>query len=348
MEDGPMKLRYSVLLWLFLLLVPVTLYSAVSDTLYLQGGDRITADVKSLSNNQLRISTNDAGAIRIEWNKIDSVAILNTMRVVLADGRIFYGRILPCGVEQAGEIWSYNREPVFVLFRQVVMLSPIEEAFINRLNGTLSTGVNYTKASKVLQMHFSGMVTYLAQKNQFDLEYSGIFTREGDSDNSQNQNGGITFRRHLPKKWFLIGQLSAESNSELQLDLRTSAGFGGGNNILLTNSMNLYAAAGLLFGREESVDLEQYNIEGKIVADYTVFIYDTPELSFSFNGSLIPSLNDFGRIRSEIRSSLKWEVLNDLFLKWSFYYIFDSRPLSGSRDERSDWGISMLGVEYDL
>ena len=95
MKDGPMKLRYSVLLWLFLLLVPVTLYSAVSDTLYLQGGDRITADVKSLSNNQLRISTNDAGAIRIEWNKIDSVAILNTMREVLADGRIFYGRILP-------------------------------------------------------------------------------------------------------------------------------------------------------------------------------------------------------------------------------------------------------------
>ena len=343
-----MKLTFIRGLPLLLLMVTGSPLSAVSDTIFLQGGDRITAEVKSLSNNQLRVSTNDAGSIRIEWNKIDSVAILNTMRVVLADGRIYYGKILPCGVEQAGEIWSFNREPVFVMFMQVVLLSPIEESFINRLNGTFSAGVNYTKASKVLQMHFSGMVTYLAQKNQFDLNYSGTFTREVDSDNSQNQNGGFTFRRHLPKKWFLIGQLGAESNSELQLDIRTSAGLGGGNSILLTNSMNLYAAAGLLFGREESVELEQYNIEGKIVADYTVFIYDSPELSFSINGSLIPSLNDLGRIRSEVRSSLKWEVLNDLFLKWSFYYIFDSRPLSGSEDERSDWGISMLGVEYDL
>lgn len=343
-----MKLQYFKILGFLLFLIPKTLYPAVRDTIYLQGGDRITADVKSLINNQLRISTEDAGAIRIEWNKIDSLAILKTMRIVLADGKIYYGRLLPCGVEKACEIWPYNREPVFVLFIQVILLAPIEETFFNRLNGTLSMGMNYTKASKVLQMHFSGAVTYLAQKNQFDLEYSGIFTRERDSKNSQNQYGGISFRRHLPKRWFLIGQINAESNSELQLDLRTSAGFGGGNSILLTNNMNLYAAAGLLFGRELSVDLEQYNIEGKIVGDYTVFIYETPELSFNFNGSLIPSLNDPGRIRSEIRSALKWEVLNDLFLKWSFYYIFDSRPLSGSEEEKSDWGISMLGIEYDL
>ena len=324
------------------------LYASKQDTIYLRNGDRITSEVKSLSNNQLRISTDDAGSIRLEWDKLDSVAILNTMRVVLADGRILYGRLLPCGEEQTCEIHRMYGEPIFVLLRQIVLLSPIEGTFFNRFDGTLSSGMSYTKASKVLQMNFTGKIKYQAEKNQFDLDYSGVFTREPEQENTQNQSGGFTFRRYLPKKWFMLGSLSGESNSELQLDLRTSAGIGGGNSILMTTSMNLYLAGGVLFGRESSSELEQYNVEGTLVADYTVFIYDSPELSFSASGNLIPSLNDLGRIRSEIRSSLNWEVVNDLYLKWSLYYLFDSKPLSGSQDDRSDWGISMLGIEYKL
>ena len=337
---------YSLLL--LLTLFSCNLSASKSDTLYLQEGDRITAEVQSLNNNQLRVSTKDAGIIRVEWNKIDSVAILNTMQIVLADGQILYGQLLPCGIDKSCLIRRTRGDPVFMQLRRIVLLSPIEDTFFNRLNGTLSSGLNYTKASKILQMHATGNITYQAEKNQFALDYSGVFTREEGMESSQNQSGGFTFRRLFPKKWFLLGQLQAESNSELQLDLRTSAGIGGGNSILLTNTMNLYTAAGLLFGREVSVDLEQYNLEGKIVADYTVFIYDSPELSFNANASLIPSLNDPGRIRSEIKSSLRWEVLNDLYLKWSFYYVFDSRPLSGSKEDKSDWGISMLGLEFKL
>lgn len=339
--------RVSIILVLIILSHSSRLY-AVNDTIYLQAGDRITAEVRSLNNNQLRISTSDAGTIRIEWSKIDSVNILNTMRIVLADGRIYYGRILPCGIAKSGKILPYGKEPINVLLMQVVILSPLEETFINRLEGTLGAGMSYTKASNVFQMHYDMNLGYQAQKNQFDLSYSGVFTRERDSETSQNQNGGITFRRYLPRKWFMLSQIIAESNTELQLDLRITAGIGGGNSIILNNSMNLYAAGGILFGRELSEDITQYNVEAKIVADYTVFIYDSPELSLNAHASIIPSLSDPGRFRTEVKSNLKWEVFNNLFLKWSFYHIFDSRPLSGGEEERNDWGINTLGVEFDL
>jgi hypothetical protein len=34
-------------------------------------------------------------------------------------------------------------------------------------------------------------------------------------------------------------------------------------------------------------------------------------------------------------------------LKWTFYYSYDSRPLSTTAS-KSDWAISLLGLEYKL
>ena len=76
------------------------------DTIYFQNGDRVTAEVKSLENNQLKLSTDDAGTVNVEWNKIDSVKILNNMRIVLDDGKIMYGKILTAGEAGKCYIWS--------------------------------------------------------------------------------------------------------------------------------------------------------------------------------------------------------------------------------------------------
>jgi hypothetical protein len=89
------------------------------------------------------------------------------------------------------------------------------------------------------------------------------------------------------------------------------------------------------------------NLEGIVGAGYSVFIYDDPEVSFNLTAAAYPSINDLGRLRSDVDSSLKWEVFNDFYLKWTFYYSFDSKPLSGS-GEKSDWAISLVGFEYKL
>ena len=72
-----------------------SLASGKIDTIYFQNGDRITGEVKSLDNNHLRLSTDDAGTIQVEWNKIDSVKILNSMRIVLQDGEVLSVKHLP-------------------------------------------------------------------------------------------------------------------------------------------------------------------------------------------------------------------------------------------------------------
>jgi len=316
------------------------------DTIYLQKGDRITGEVKSLENNYLRLSTNDVGTVKVEWNKIDSIKILNSMRIELEDGRIMYGVLLTGGIKGSCFIWRRVGDPLLMELIHIVVLSPIEEKFVDRLNGLVSSGFSYTKASDVLQVNFNGSVEYLAEKNQGEVFYDGIYTKDRDSI-TQRHHGGATFKRNLPRNWLLITTFSLESNSELKLDLRTNWGVGGGNRIIRTNFSTFFVAGGVQVNRETSKGTEQFNIESLVFAKYSVFIYDDPEVSFDIDVDVIPSLSNIGRVRSNISTNLRWEVFTDFFLKWSFYYTYDNKPLSQTA-EKSDWAVTLLGLEYKL
>jgi len=329
-----------------LIFAQVLLFGSKIDTIYFQNGDRITGEVKAMENNQLRLSTDDASTIRLEWSKVDSVKILNNMRIVLESGSILYGKILTAGERGKCYIWHREGDPLSVELLNIVSLSLLEDSFLNRFNGTLSSGFSYVKASQLMQLNISASIDYLAEKNQIHLSYDGINTRDPVSGNTQRQNGNATFRRILPKNWFLASSLTAESNSELQLDLRTSLSMGGGNLIINSNQTRFYAGIGIQGTRENSSDVNQNNLEGMLIADYSIFIYDDPEVSFNFSGDVIPSFSNPGRVRADLDSNLKWEIFNDFYLKWTFYYSFDSQPLSGS--EKTDWSVSLVGLEYKL
>jgi hypothetical protein len=343
-----MRIRHAyIILTLAAVFISCNLQAAKIDTIYFQNGDRVTAEVKSLENNRLKLSTSSVGTIYVEWNHIDSVKILNNMRIVLDEGEILYGKILPAGEAGKCYIWTFVDEPKLLELVHIVMLAPMEDKIINRLSGTLSSGFSYVKASQVMQMNFDASIKYQAERNQIELFYSGLFSQEPVTGNSQNQNGGTTFIRLLPKKWFLLSQLTMESNSEMDLDLRTSLTGAAGNAFIRTNRSYLYSGLGLQANREISLGEGQFNLEGVITSQYSVFIYDDPEVSFDLTATLIPSLTTLGRVRTNIDSSLKWEIFSDFYLKWTLWYNYDSQPLSTGA-EKNDWAVTLIGLEYKL
>ena len=216
---------------------------------------------------------------------------------------------------------------------------------MDRLTGSFSAGGSYTKANDIMQLNLNGAVTYLAEKNQLELSYDGNLTLQDTLDASERQSGGLTFLRLLPRNWFLFSELSFDSNSEQDLDLRTSFSFGGGNNLVNTNKSVLRLGGALQGSRELSKEDTQNSIEGVIAAGYSLFVYDSPKITFTFTSKLSPSLTDLGRIRTDIDSSLSWEIFSDFYLKWTFYYSFDSNPLSTTAS-KNDWSVTLLGIEY--
>ena len=94
-----------IFLLLFLAGFHLILSAQKIDTVFFQNGDKLTGEVKVLENNKLKLSTNDAGTVMVEWNKIDSVKILNSMRIEMADGRVMYGILLTAGINGSCYIW---------------------------------------------------------------------------------------------------------------------------------------------------------------------------------------------------------------------------------------------------
>jgi hypothetical protein len=336
-----------IILTLATVFVSFNLQAAKIDTIYFQSGDRITAEVKYLENNQLKLSTNEAGSVFVEWDMVDSVKILNTMRIVMDDGQIMYGKILPAGEAGKCFIWSSLGDPYLVDLVHIISLAPMKDKFLGRLSGSLSSGFSYVKATQITQMNFDGSIEYQAEKNHLELSYSGLFSLDSTKGFSQNQTGGATFIRLLPNKWFLLSQFTLESNSEMDLDLRTSVTAAAGYSFVRTNRSYLYAALGLLANRELSKGDGQNNLEADLTAMYSVFIFDDPEVSFNLTAELIPSLSSLGRVRTNIDTSLKWEIFNDFYLKWTFWHNHDSKPLSTTA-AKDDWAVTLIGVEYKL
>ena len=319
--------------------------SSKIDTIYLQHGDRITGEVKSLNNNYLKLSTNDLSTITIEWNKIDSVKILNNMRIVFEDGQIVYGKMMPSGEDRRCYIWSNIGEPRLTHLSDIVQLSPLEDKFIDGITGSVSTGGSYTKGTDILQLNMNASLTYTAEKNQYEISYDGNVTSQDTLDNSERMNAGLTFRRLLPENWFVVSDLGFESNTEQNLDLRTSFSVGGGNSIVNTNRSVLRLGVGLQGSRELSEGDTQNSIEALLAAGYSLFVYDSPKITFSFYSTVAPSLSELGRIRFDIDSNLTWEIFSDFYIKYTFYYSYDSQPLSETA-EKNDWAVTLLGVEY--
>jgi hypothetical protein len=317
--------------------------SSKIDTVYFQHGDRLTGELVSLDKGILKLKTNDVGTVSIEWQNVDSLCILNPLRILKHNGGILYGRLYPSGKNKVAIVIDVEDRKSEIELVAIVELIQLKEKILSRLSGTLSAGFNYTKATEVSQLDFSGNIDYKGEKTIFSANYDIVLTDDG-SKTTQRQSGGASSDRLLPNNWSAQGKLLAETNSEFQLDLRTSLNSSVSYKFIRSNSQLLQAGGGFSFNREFSGDLAQNNIEGLIGLKYSLFIIDSPEITYNFDGYLFPGLTRFGRVRTEINTNLKWELFKDFFLKGSLFYSFDNQPLSGV-DVHTDWGTS-VGLEF--
>ena len=95
-------------------------------------------------------------------------------------------------------------------------------------------------------------------------------------------------------------------------------------------------------GEPEDVDSLESYISGKL--DW--FRYDSPELDWSTNLEIIPSLTESGHVRVEFDTNLKWEIVGDLFWQLEFYVSYDSQPQTDTAPS-SDHGI-ITSVSYEF
>ena len=219
------------------------------------------------------------------------------------------------------------------------------------MDGSVDIGLNFTKASNVLQFNLSSDVSYRTVKNLTELSLSSIITDQQNSDVTRKNDAGINFSKFLKGPWFVGFQVGGEQNTELNLDFRIQTGSGVGYDIIRTNSNRFYGITGLLGNTEKTIDTKtkSYNLEGLIALQYKWFRYRSPKIDFNTGVSYFPSFTVRRRHRINFNVKGKFEIVKDLYFSVNFYDNFDNKP--SDVDENSsitnDWGI-ITSVGYSF
>ena len=344
-------MRYKLVFLVFgPLLAASALAAPKTDVVVLLNGDHVTGEVKGLAQGKLEFNTDNVGTIYIEWNKVASLQSRQRLQVELSNGERRFGSAAPA--TEPGQLTlndDLNAIVVSVPLVDVTEIYPIDlgNKIIARLDGYLTAGYDYTKANNLQNFIFTGGLSTTQEQRQWSLDASTAVTTQDGANDTQRFDITGQFRRFLQRQWFWQSTLKFESNDELGLDLRTSAGGAFGRYLFKNHEhqWGAYLGANLTNERAIGVPNEQ-NVEALIGTQFAFFHYDTPERTFYANLDVLPSLTDSGRIRAGGKVRCRLEIVKDFFFELSMYGTYDNRP-GQNANSNSDYGTeTSLGFTF--
>ena len=319
---------------------------AAQDVVVVASGVEYRGEVKELQRAKLKLDTDAADNIYIEWDKVRALTARGPFEIELETGALYFGSIEPAADSGRARIVEFNRT-IDVPFDSIVTITQIEATFWARVDGNLEIGFNFAKANQTLNLSSKANVVYRGRRVEHRLVASAFVQSSDDSETSRRLTITAQSTRQLADHWLagLYGGL--ERNDELGLDLRATIAAVGGRVLERTNHVDWQVLAGLSWNRE------QFTGEGEASTTYELpigstfdwFVYGDDETALNVTFSLYPSLSDFGRIRGNLDVSLRKDILKDFYVSLSGYDSFDSRPPVEA--EKNDYGVSFT-VGYDL
>jgi hypothetical protein len=317
-----------------------------TDVVTLANGDRITGEVKGLDRGRLEFSTDDAGTLYLEWDKLVSVVAARRFEVVTHDGRRYLGALGPAAQRSIAVVTEV--ETVTLVMPEVTIVRPIATSFWRKLDGSFDAGFNYTRSSGVAQLNVHSDTVFRNPASQARLVASVTLT-EKDDDPGRDDRGILeaSYVRYPWREWFIGGMARFENNESLGVELRSQVGIATGPRLINSNRGQLSLGAGVVLNDERGVDVERVqNVEGLVLFEASFFTYDRPKTDLAVSLQYYPSLSNPGRHRVEVDAGVKREFFKDLFVALNVYNSYDSRPPNAAADRNDVGVVASIGWTY--
>ena len=317
-----------------------------NDTIYLLNGDRLTGEIKNFDKGLLLLSTDAMKKVNIEYEDIGTMISNKYFEFRTNSGYRYYGSMLKSSSAGSIEVATATDTIPKPLW-DIVQISRIKQRFIQRIDGSIDIGLNYTKSIDVFQYSIIGNATYRSTNYSTRLDVTSILSDYGD-ELAENHDIGINLTRYFEHKWFSRFQFDAQKNTELNLDLRLQLGPAMGYDVIRTTPMRLYTLVGILANKELQIEPpnESVNLEALFSFNYYLYRYRSPKIDISTGMDVYPSLSDFGRLRLSYNISAKYEVITDLFISLTYYNNYDSRAGENGEAQDDYNFITSLGYSF--
>ena len=318
-----------------------------TDKLHLKNGDTITGDLKQLDRGKLRFKTLTMDTVYINWIDIESIDSNKYLRIERTDGTFNYGVIKKSDLTDNLVILDRDQE-VEVPILVVASIQPIrvKESFWRRLEGDVSGGIDYGKASDILLINLSSGLRFREEKYELAFVANWNETSRTENNNSSRADISSTYTRFLRNRWFWKASGGFERNQELGIDLRTLVGASTGRYLVQRPTVRFELNAGLAGNWENRTDnTTTTSVEGMLRSSLDIFKLSLPVTRLSVNVNVFPGITESGRLRVNTNISLRNEIVRDLFWDLTFYSTYDNKPAQGAESE--DFGIvTSIGASF--
>lgn len=321
-----------------------------TDVATLGNGDRITGEVDALERGRLKFTTDDAGTLYLEWEKLLTlVATSRVFEVVTEDGVRFVGT-LTAAPNRSLSISGTGRVDALAM-QDVVLITPIGRSFWSKLDGSIDAGFSYTKSSGIAQLNLDSETVY--RKPAFAGRLSASVTQteqddeNEDADDDDRASIEASYLRYPWQKYFVFVATRFESNKSLGLVLRSELSAAAGPRLINSNRAQMTLGGGFSVNDERGVDVESTrNFEGMLTFRTAYYTYDRPKTTLDLSLNYYPSLSNFGRHRVQLDASAKRELWKDLFVSLSLYNTYDNRPPNPDANNNDIGVITSIGWTY--
>ena len=341
--------RYLLLLTLAALFETGAQAAPKTDVVVLANGDHVTGEVKELAQGKLTYKTDDAGTLYIEWDKIVSLESRQRLQVKLSSGDWLVGSAsVTTSPRQLQLTDSHTGTSVILLLDDIVYLHPIDEGKrLDLFDGYVTAGYSLTKAYSLQEFAFTGGLSTTNEKRRWSVDAATAVTTQDGANDTQRFDVTGQRRRFLPRQWFWQATVRFESNDELGLVLRTSAGAAFGQYLFQSNEHEWAWYAGANLTQERPIQQPNtHDVEALFGTQYAYFHYDTPERTAYVDLQLLPSLTDAGRVRAAATGRCRYEIVKDFFFELSVFASYDNRPGADAKSN-SDYGTeTSLGFTF--
>jgi len=313
----------------FLGVIPLISSSLLAqDVVIMKNGDRITGEIKKLSNGDLHIDPSYGENIFIiDWAEVERVEskerfIVQTSRGAYLTGSVNTNPQVPAQilVEAQGQTTPFEQD-------EVVYLKPVDEGFWGRFSASADFGLSLTKANDTKQMNTRLTAGYLAEKWSSSFMFDALRNYRDAVDPTRRTEVGGDYRYFFSGSWFGLGTASFLQSNELQLDLRSTLGGGAGHYFVRNNRWRFSALGGAGWTNENLEDpTEETKNSGEVFAGVELDAFDIGDVSILSSFTIIPSLTQSGRVRMDFRTDFQWELIKDLFFRVGFTDNYDNQP----------------------
>jgi hypothetical protein len=341
-------MRIRVIIFSFILLFCSPLFARDNtDVIVMKNGDRFTCEIKGLSAGVLSVKLKYVqGTIGVQWSEVARLESNQLFIVQTEGGTVYTGKLSTAATSgerpMSIEVASAPEKEVEIPQPQLIKMNQTAESFWRRFNGTVSTGILYSKGNDTTQYNIASQVEYPRERWSSQVGFNSSFASSSNASISTRNQVDVGSMRLLRwNNWFYSGTGNFLQSSVQGIDLQTTLGGGIGRYLRNSNQASLYVLGGFAWQNAQYKTYTtgqgaQNAAAGLVEAELKIFRFKKTDLDIS--AVILPGITEAGRIRASTNASYYIKLFSDLSWNFSFYGNWDNQPpptLSGS-----DYGTS--------